>query len=62
MVTLPQVVSEILSKGVLTQDDLISINDLLRHSDPAEGMGVLDTLLDALMNREVHSQNHFKVR
>jgi len=61
MVTLRQVVSQVLCTGVLTQEDLFSINDLLRHSDSSE-MDVLDTLLDALMNRQVLSQTESTTR
>jgi len=56
MVTLRQVVSQVLSQGVLTQEDLFSINNLLRYSDSSE-MDVLDTLLDALMNHQIRSQS-----
>jgi len=56
MVTLRQVVSQVLCTGVLTQEDLFSINDLLRHSDSSE-MDALDTLLDALMNHQIRSQS-----
>lgn len=61
MVTLRQVVSQVLSQGVLTQEDLFSINNLLRYSDSSE-MDVLDTLLDALMNRQVLSQTESTTR
>lgn len=61
MVTLRQVVSQVLCTGVLTQEDLFSINDLLRHSDSSE-MDALDTLLDALMNRQVLSQTESTTR
>ena len=61
MVTLRQVVSQVLCTGVLTQEDLFSINNLLRYSDSSE-MDVLDTLLDALMNRQVLSQTESTTR
>ncbi|MEN9205577.1 MAG: hypothetical protein Q6J68_04020 [Thermostichales cyanobacterium SZTDM-1c_bins_54] len=55
MKSLSHVVTQVLSKGVLTQEDVYSINHLLRQAE-VKDMDALDRLLDALMRHEVRSQ------